>query len=495
MVPFCKGFIIALSFLITQQTSGQWQKVNFSFHYAEHFNTVIKYNNTIYVGDFSKGVLYSEDHCKTWKSLNYGLKGHYNTYSINNFYSDTSGLYVLSHDGIYKFDEDAKYWRSFSNTPAIMSVARKGDVFIGGVSGPGIYISTDGGSTWTLDYHSAGMIRNAASMIVLNNKFFASGDSGVYYTSDNGSSWNNVLSNDTRQLLLKNDTLYAATTKGVKYTINDGISWIDVGPQYLYANNLEIFNDKYFAGGDLAVKYYTEALSDWVPACRNSPDGFSNQVRSLKIIDDTLYSCNYGGMYRRALDDFNYPELAVPDDILDDYYNSEVGNEIYLTFAIGNFGFDTLEVFDVTSSNPDFKISSRQMNIPPEWGYGVNLRYKFTTPGAQSTEITVVSNDTNAKNSFKIEVSGIPIEFELKQNYPNPFNSDTKIEFNVPATNPTSLKMYNSIGEIVKVLVDEVLEGGKHNFILNAGNLSSGVYFYQLITGSFVQTKKMILLK
>lgn len=495
MSLFSKCFVISLILLITQQICGQWQKVNFSYHPANHFTTFIKYKNTIYVGDYLKGVLYSEDNCNTWKSLNYGLKDYYNTFTINNFYSDTSGLYVLSYDGIYKFDEDAKYWRLFSKTPAILSIARSGDVFIGGVSGNGIYISTDGGLTWAWDYHTAGVIKNAASVITLNNKFIVSGDSGVFYTTDNGSSWNNVLSNDTRQLLLKNDTLYAATTKGIKYTVNEGISWVDIGPQNIYAINLEVFNGKYFAGGDMAIKYYTKELSDWVPACRNSPDGFSHQVRFLKIIDDTLYSCNFGELYRRALDDFNYPELSVPDDILTDYYNGEVGNEVNITFAIGNNGFDTLKVFDVISSNPDFEISRSRMDIPPEWGYGVYLTYKFTRPGAQSTEITVISNDTYAKNSFKIDITGIPIEFELKQNYPNPFNPETKIEFTIPTKAHTSLKVYNSIGQLVKSLLDDEVDGGKYSYSFNAVDLTAGAYFYQLITGSIIQTKKMILLK
>lgn len=494
MCRFSKLIFCILCSLLTQQVFAQWHKINFSYHNAELLTSVIKYKNTIYTGDFLKGVLYSEDYCKTWRVLNGGLTSWYGDFSINNFYSDSTGFYVLNFDGLYKLNEVTKYWLPIVKNPMI-SLGRNGQVFIGGVNGNGIYFSTDNGVTWLRNYQTAGMIWNARSVVVLNDKFFISGDNGVYFTTDNGQSWQNVLGINTRQLLLKNDTLFAATSEGVKYTINAGENWANVGKPNMYIKNIEIYNDKFFGGGDLAIDYFTNQLMDWVPACRKSPDGFSSQVQFLKIIDDTLYSCNYGGMYRRALNDFNYPELSVPDDIIETYYNKEVGQETYITFAIGNFGFDTLKIYDVISSDSDFEVSRKQMDIPPEWGFGVNLNYKFTDPGKRTTTITVISSDTTAKNTFTVEVNGLPIDFVLQQNTPNPFNPSTKINYTLPSTAYTSLRVYNSIGELVSVLAEEVQDGGEHTAIFNAGNLSAGVYFYQLQSGSIFETKKMVLIK
>lgn len=494
MYSFYKLIFFVFCSLSAPLLNAQWHKINFSYHNAEYLTSVIKYKNTIYTGDLIKGVLYSEDNCKSWRELNSGLTSWYGEFSINNFYSDTSGFYVLNFDGLYKLNEIAKYWWPVVKNPMI-SLARNGPVFIGGVWGNGIYFSTDNGVTWLRNYQTAGLIWNAKSIVVLNDKFFISGGNGVYTTTDNGQSWENILGINTRQLLLKNDTLYAATSEGVKYTINEGKNWVDVGKPNMYINNIEIYNNKFFGGGDLAIKYFTDQLLDWIPACRKSPDGFSSQVQFLKIIDDTLYSCNYGGMYRRALSDFNYPELSLPEDIIENYYNKEVGEETYISFAIGNFGFDTLKVYDVISSDPDFIVSRTQMNIPPEWGFGVNLNYRFTDPGKRSTTITVISSDSTAKNTFTVEVSGLPIEFVLQQNTPNPFNPTTKINYTLPSTGFTTLKVFNSIGEEVSVLVEEMQDGGKHTAIFNGSNLSSGVYFYQLQSGTLLQTKKMILLK
>ena len=128
--------------LLTQQAFAQWQKINFSYHNAKYLASVIKYKNTIYTGDFEKGVLYSNDNCKTWRDLNSGLTALYNTFWVNNFYSDSSGLYALNYDGLYKLNEVAKYWLPVVKYPMI-SLARNGQVFIGGVSGNGIYFSTE----------------------------------------------------------------------------------------------------------------------------------------------------------------------------------------------------------------------------------------------------------------------------------------------------------------------------------------------------------------
>ncbi len=93
-----------------------------------------------------------------------------------------------------------------------------------------------------------------------------------------------------------------------------------------------------------------------------------------------------------------------------------------------------------------------------------------------------------------IEVS-IPGEFTLEQNYPNPFNPSTNIEFRVGEFGFVSLKVYDALGNLVATLVDEQKPAGKFQVEFSAIGLTSGIYFYKIITGSFSETKKMILLK
>jgi hypothetical protein len=107
-----------------------------------------------------------------------------------------------------------------------------------------------------------------------------------------------------------------------------------------------------------------------------------------------------------------------------------------------------------------------------------------------------------AVGEFSIGVSSIddsdniiPGEYSLEQNYPNPFNPTTTINFSIPKEGLVKLKIYSTLGEEIETLVNEIKHAGNYNFALNASALPSGVYFYKLESGSFVETKKMILLK
>jgi carboxypeptidase T len=97
-----------------------------------------------------------------------------------------------------------------------------------------------------------------------------------------------------------------------------------------------------------------------------------------------------------------------------------------------------------------------------------------------------------------VEYSGI-IDYELSQNYPNPFNPATVIKYSIPQDGEVSIKLYNILGVEIAELVNEYKEAGKHSleFSVDAldGKIGSGVYFYTLKSGSYTQTRKMILLR
>jgi len=86
-------------------------------------------------------------------------------------------------------------------------------------------------------------------------------------------------------------------------------------------------------------------------------------------------------------------------------------------------------------------------------------------------------------------------DFKLNQNYPNPFNPSTTIEYSIPRNEFVTLKVYNITGSLEDVIVSENLPAGNYIVQYNASGLSSGVYFYQLIAGNYISTKRMIVLK
>ena len=89
----------------------------------------------------------------------------------------------------------------------------------------------------------------------------------------------------------------------------------------------------------------------------------------------------------------------------------------------------------------------------------------------------------------------IPGQFSLSQNYPNPFNPVTVINYSIPAGNNVTLKVYNIIGKEVMTLVNERQNAGNYSVTFDGGSLSSGMYYYKMESGNFMDTKKMILIK
>ena len=89
----------------------------------------------------------------------------------------------------------------------------------------------------------------------------------------------------------------------------------------------------------------------------------------------------------------------------------------------------------------------------------------------------------------------LPSSFKLYQNYPNPFNAQTTISFTLPKQQSVTLKIYDLLGREVETLVNEERQAGRHQIAWEAEDHSSGVYFYKLKAGKFVESKKMMLLK
>jgi hypothetical protein len=91
--------------------------------------------------------------------------------------------------------------------------------------------------------------------------------------------------------------------------------------------------------------------------------------------------------------------------------------------------------------------------------------------------------------------SQLPQSFSLDQNYPNPFNPNTTIKFSLPHSAHVSLSIYNSMGQEVAKLLSQNMSAGVHAAQWNASQFASGVYYYRLTAGNFMETKKLLLLK
>lgn len=181
-------------------------------------------------------------------------------------------------------------------------------------------------------------------------------------------------------------------------------------------------------------------------------------------------------------------DLESGENVTLEFFNSGNSWETLNIFNGTNNGFGTFEPFDSVS----FNLPANALHA------GFKMRYRASTNMATTDEwffdnICLLGDvSTNLTNN---NIGSIPERYNLNQNYPNPFNPSTKISFDIPVTSLVSLKIYDITGREVQRLVNSSLNAGSYTFIFDGSRLSSGVYYYRIEAGDFVQTKKMLLIK
>ena len=118
--------------------------------------------------------------------------------------------------------------------------------------------------------------------------------------------------------------------------------------------------------------------------------------------------------------------------------------------------------------------------------------HEITTAASRPT---LVVSFTQLVTAVDDENGKLPSEYNLAQNFPNPFNPVTTIAYQLPKTDRVSIIVYDLLGSEVTTLVNSVQSAGIHNVSWNASNVASGIYFYRLRSGSFTQTRKLVVIK
>ena len=157
------------------------------------------------------------------------------------------------------------------------------------------------------------------------------------------------------------------------------------------------------------------------------------------------------------------------------------------------FGLDTgiqnnfLVVKDYINESPLIKGQNYYYAVT---GYSYKPNYNFLN----NTE-SIIESKSISYLTTDIKINKGTMEYWLSNNYPNPFNPTTTIEYSVPNNALISIKLFDILGHEVMTIVNEQKKTGSYKVEINANNLSSGVCFYRMQAGSFVQTKKLILLR
>jgi len=199
-----------------------------------------------------------------------------------------------------------------------------------------------------------------------------------------------------------------------------------------------------------------------------------------------------GRVFNGKIDEVRIWNVARTQSQIQNTMNTILSSEYYSTSDSGLVGYWQLDE-GMGQTAVDLSVYSNTATLGSSPGPDIN------DPAWVEANILILNVKDDSFNN------PLPTEFTLSQNYPNPFNPVTSIQYAVNSKQLVTLKVYDLLGNQIAVLVDEEKPAGKYEVEFNAANLSggistkggyaSGVYFYQLRAGSFIETKKMILLK
>jgi hypothetical protein len=247
-------------------------------------------------------------------------------------------------------------------------------------------------------------------------------------------------------------------------------------------------------------------------------------------------SCNFGGNTRVRTNNYSRKSLEIPwyagnggnlindDWVFTDSFTVQTGDSLIFWMLIGSDStfqpyLDSMKVYLMLEQDPGLIltklatiVSNDSAGTPTNDNVWTQHKFNLSSWSGQKVYVAFryhmnISVDglwCNIDDMFignrgpiGIEPinNNVPVSYDMKQNYPNPFNPVTNIEFDLPKSGNVRMSVFNAIGEEVKVLVDEFKAAGSYRVDFDASGMPSGTYFYRIISGDFVMTKKMTLVK
>lgn len=382
-----------------------------------------------------------------------------------------------------------------------------------------VYLTTNGGSSWYPISIPTGA--DDIEMIDAQNIRFCNSAGEIYGTSDGGSNWqlqfydtlitkfmNYIEMFDDLNGIAMGDAKDNSSPAIFLRTTNGGNNWISMnqsnligllsGDQWRRVDFVNINTGYFYSSGESPQKLYktTNGGQDWAAI---------NDTINCKVLK--FYDENLG-----IVISFKF----ISNEYIPVIYKTTDGGVswTYITFTTDHWAWGTDIEFAPSNpskvwvtTNPTVFSSADSGNTWTEQAYIENMQlldlaftddnngwllgrngsfhiYKTANGGVGG----IVSTD-NKYNNVIVD------DFILEQNYPNPFNPSTKINYTIPELSIVLLKVYGVLGNEIKSLVHEEKPTGNYEVEFNAIGLPSGIYFYQLQAGSFIQTRKMVYLR
>jgi uncharacterized delta-60 repeat protein len=264
----------------------------------------------------------------------------------------------------------------------------------------------------------------------------------------------------------------------------------------------------------LTVKYNSSGVQQW--ASRYSgQSGYGDYAYSIAV--DNLGNVYVTGRSFEFSSDYDFVTIKYNSSGVQQWLQRYTGNTSYATDDVAyEVALDAAGNVYVTGSKSGgggyatirYSPSGVQQWIMTYRGPGNNsdvaISVKVSTTGkvyvtGMSTGIGTMYDYATIQYSQSVGIKKIsdivPTKYSLSQNYPNPFNPTTKLKFDIARLSDTKIVVYNIMGREVQTLVNESLQPGTYEISFDGSELSSGVYFYRIITNDFVGTKRMSLIK
>jgi len=318
-----------------------------------------------------------------------------------------------------------------------------------------VYKSTDNGGTW-IRCGNAGFppgLSFIKGLVASGNNIIAATDEGIYYSPNEGSNWyqTNIPNLHIPSIAAAGSYAYAPVLgAGIYRSSDNGINWsLSLQSTVDYIEVAAIDNNAFAGSFFEGARYSSNYGSTWFVS-----GGFPGDASIFEL------GPMGNGMVLAGTD-------LEPNWIYVSYNNGA-------SFSPYSEGLGQRAPVEAFTANDSFMFAGTDYN-------GVWRRLR---PGL----VNIVSRPD------------VPQTFYLAQNYPNPFNPTTTIQYNIPQAVRVVLTIYDMLGQEVRTLVDQVQSPGQKSVIWNGtdkwGNLvSSGIYFYQLHSGDFTKSRKMILMK
>ena len=522
-----------------------WNQLPFPGSYWRFFR--VHPNGSLFVA--ADTILYrSTDSGNSWTTMKPG-------FSTANIYFDVNGdIYAGSAgSGFFVSTDNGTTWRTAGDP------VNKGNVLLRDKAGwlyafnSGlIYRSTNNGGTWEEKTSGISLVSFNAFLTCANGTVLASTTRGLMRSFDQGENWNTTntvfLNPPTAFALADDGSLYASTTKGIQKSSDYGLNWGSPLFTSTLATAVAVSSSGVlFVGQSDSMRIFrsTDAGKTWERRVIDPGLTYGRVTLLLTESPSYLHAVTTNGVFSSSDNGSTWStirykptsqvlsltrarngKLWALSSYLPLYWSADHGKTWTQTgaFSAGLTNGGT-SAFAIDASNNVF-VGTRIGVMGTNYGSGV---FRSTDVGVTWTNISFGLGSSAWTNIQALGISPagyllvgtlnqgmyrsltvtaakdssgqvIPEAFSLEQNYPNPFNPSTQIRFSLPVDAGVRITVYNVLGQRVATVLEDALHAGIHEVQWDGRNqfgqtASTGVYFYRIEAGSFVQTRRMVLIK